>query len=247
VEGKSLTIKGDGFTYARVSDLLFGSTYRPGAAQEFPKNLDGTRWEFVARSVARGKSKTEGFHERHVPISPKVRKLLASGQRDRLAQLASRRVAIIGDLNALLRTAILVLLNNGTFPKKPTETLKAQAAKYVKHFEQGEDARFFEDLALEIEAGDDTQAAAALLAWQQALVERAESFLHRAFEAGPRSAMQRYHARSAALSLFHGVLRGAKSPIPDLADHWRRHAAERDLAQQLAQNTPNPEENHVSA
>ena len=147
----------------------------------------------------------------------------------------------------MLRTAILVLLNNGTFPKKPTETLKAQAAKYVKHFEQGEDARFFEDLALEIEAGDDTQAAAALLAWQQALVERAESFLHRAFEAGPRSAMQRYHARSAALSLFHGVLRGAKSPIPDLADHWRRHAAERDLAQQLAQNTPNPEENHVSA
>jgi CRISPR system Cascade subunit CasA len=54
------------------------------------------------------------------------------------------------------------------------------------------------------------------------LVERAAAVLHVAFEAGPRSAIQRYRAQAIALSRFHGTLRGDKSPLPELANHYRQ-------------------------
>ena len=65
-------------------------------------------------------------------------------------------------------------------------------------------------------------AQAARLHWSIGLVQRAEDLLRAAFEAGPRSAMQRYKARSAALNRFHGGLRGTKPVLPDLANHWRQ-------------------------
>lgn len=244
--GKALTITADGFGYKLLTELLYGGKYSPGAAQEIPLADGDARFELLTRGVTRGQGKTEGFHERRVPISPKVRRLVASGQRDRLAQLAGRRIQTIGDVRKLLWKSLSLLFANGEMKSDPPEGIKKQCAQFTQALEQGEDARFFDDLALEIEASDDAQAAVHL-AWEEALIERAESFLQRAFEAGPRSAMQRYHARAAAMSLFHGVLHSAKSPVPDLANHWRRQAAERDLARPVAQNNPNLEDNHVSA
>jgi CRISPR system Cascade subunit CasA len=66
-------------------------------------------------------------------------------------------------------------------------------------------------------------------------VERAEGVLKQAFDAGPRSTMQRYKARAAALSRFHGALRGAKPVLPDLAQHY---------AQQRRDAAPEPQGHH---
>ena len=62
------------------------------------------------------------------------------------------------------------------------------------------------------------------LQWLQGLVGRAAAVLQAAFDAGPRSAIQRYRAQAAALSRFHGALRGDKSPLPELAHYYRRQA-----------------------
>ena len=89
------------------------------------------------------------------------------------------------------------------------DSISDKAGRFARPFEQGEDARFFDDLALEAEA-EDAEAPALRVQWLLGLVERAEAVLAQAFEAGPRSAMQRYKARAAALSRFHGALRYAQ-------------------------------------
>lgn len=218
--GNSLSITGAGFTYKLVSDLLFGGSYSPGIAQVIPRGTDpNLRCELIARGIARGEGKTEGFHERRVPVSPKMRGLLASGQRDRLAQISQQRIAAIGGMRKLLWLALVTLFSNGQADGNDSEHNKA--SRFSQPFEQAEDARFFADLTEEVEADDP---AANRLNWLIGLAERAEALLRHAFEAGPRSGMQRYRAQAAALSRFHGSLRGPKSPLPDLAHHYRQQA-----------------------
>jgi CRISPR system Cascade subunit CasA len=220
--GKALTITGDGFHYKLVHELLFGGKFAPGVAQDMcASSVAGERIQLLARGVARGQGKTEGFHERRVPVSPKVRGLLASGQRDRLAQVSQQRIAAIGDVRKLLWLALATLFNNGQPASKDSDSVNNKARTFSQPFEQAEDTRFFTDLTEEIEADDPT---ANRLTWMIGLVERAETLLRHAFDAGPRSGMQRYRAQAAALSRFHGGLRGPKSPLPDLAHHYRQQA-----------------------
>ena len=66
--------------------------------------------------------------------------------------------------------------------------------------------------------------------WLLSMVERAESTLRAAFDSGPRSGEQRYRARAASLARFHGTLRGAKSPLPELRDHYREQKLQKEDA-----------------
>lgn len=55
-----------------------------------------------------------------------------------------------------------------------------------------------------------------------------------AFKTGPRNNEQRYRARAAALSRFHGTLRGEKSPLPDLANYYRKQKQQKETADDAA-------------
>ena len=81
-----------------------------------------------------------------------------------------------------------------------------------------------DDLNKEVDAPDP---AAQRLQWMLGLVERAETILKLAFVSGPRNGVQKYRAQSAALARFHGALRGEKSPLPDLAHHYRQQTNHR--------------------
>jgi CRISPR system Cascade subunit CasA len=217
-EGKALTLGARGFDYQLVAELLFGHKYAGGAAQTLGGVSPRDRLQIVACGIVRGQGKTEGFHERSVALSPKVRSLLGGGQRDQLARISTERIAAISELRKVLWGALTVLFNNGAVGKDLLDGVKAHATDFCRPFEQGEDSRFFADLTSEVEADD---AQAARLAWLVGLAERAESVLRDAFTAGPRSGIQRYRAQSAALSRFHGSLRSEKSPLPQLTQHLR--------------------------
>ena len=223
---KALTIGSGGFDYELVCELLFGikGTYHSGIAQDVAGVDQRERYVLLARGVARGKDKTAGFHERRVPISPKVRSLLAQRNKDRLALLAGQRIAAIGDVRKLLWFALTVLFNNGNAGATNSDSVKDKATNFSKPFEKAEDARFFDDLNDEVEAEDPQ---AQRLQWLQRLVVHAESVLERAFVVGPRNGIQRYRAQSVALSRFHGALRGDKSPLPELAHHYRQQAEQK--------------------
>lgn len=227
--GKALTITGKGFGYELLVDLMFRGAYEPGVAQSIVDSPNGAqRFELIARGIARGKGKTEGFHERRVPISPKVRSLLLSGQRDRLAKIASERIHAIAETRKLLWLSLVVLFDNGTSKGDASDPVKERAKIFSQPFEQIEDLRFFDDLNAEVDADNPE---VERLAWEVRLANSAEHLLRSAFVAGPQSAMRRYRAQSAALRRFHGGLRrsGGKSPppLPNLSEHFRSQSASR--------------------
>ena len=199
-EGKALTVSRAGFEYTLMNELLTGGRYTHGAAWR----LDGwpldASLQLVAQVAVRGQGKTEGYHERRVPISPRMRSRLAGPQRVAVAEMAKQRIAAIAAIRKLLWSALAMLFANGDG----------------------------DDLTLEAEA-EDADRHALRMEWMEGLVERAKRVLTQAFESGPRSAMQRYKARAAALSRFDGGWRNPKdTALKDLAHHYaqrRRHAA----------------------
>jgi CRISPR system Cascade subunit CasA len=223
--GKALTITSQGFHYRLASDLLFGSKYRRPPAQVLQEEDDAAGLAVLARSVTRGQGKTEGYHERRVPLSPKTSRLLRTGQIDIPAKLAEQRIAAIGELRKLLWSAMCILLSNGVV-KEASDSNKTRAGIYVRRFEAAEDARFFRDLFEEVDS-DESARSSVYDAWLLACAERAETVLKEAFVIAPRSGMQRYRAQAAALSRFRGGLRGPNSPLPVL----KRLYAERYIAE----------------
>jgi CRISPR system Cascade subunit CasA len=222
-EGKALTVSGAGFEYKLMTDLLTGGRFTQGAAWRLDGWPRDESLQLIAQAAVRGQGKTEGYHERRVPISPKLRSRLAGPQRVAVAEMAKQRIAAIAALRKLLWSALVILFANGDGDER-NDSISDKAGRFARPFEQGEDARFFDDLALEAEA-DEAERHALRMHWMEGLVERAERVLTQAFEAGPRSAMQRYKARAAALSRFHGGWRNPKEVVlKDLAHH---HAQQR--------------------
>jgi CRISPR system Cascade subunit CasA len=130
----------------------------------------------------------------------------------------------IADVKSLLETSLAALFNKGVRVKKNSPSVAKYSRLFAQPFEAAEDARFFDDLNEEIEAEDPTDQR---LQWMRCLAERGEFILKMAFDAGPRSGIQKYRAQSAALSRFHGGLRSDKSPLPDLANFYRQQTIKR--------------------
>lgn len=222
-DAKSLSLQGGGFDYKLICRILFSGEYIKSEIQTV-QSSDGEGLVLIAQGVARGNSKTEGYHERRVPISSKIKKLLMKASHDaKLRQIAAQHVDAIAGVRKLLWIALVVLFNNGK-SNDSSKSDESKATKFSEPFEKAEDARFFDDLNEEIDAADP---AAQRLQWMLGLVERAEAILKLAFFAGPRNGVQKYRAQSAALSRFHGALRGEKSPLPDLAHHYRQQTNQR--------------------
>jgi CRISPR system Cascade subunit CasA len=221
--GKALTITDSGFNYKLVSDLLFGGKYQPPAAYQLSKSTREPALVLIAQGLTRGQGKTEGYHERRVPISAKVRGMLVGNQKDQLERLSKQRISAISEVSKLLWFSLIVLFASGKANDK-SKGHKAKTKMFADPFERAEDARFFDDLNDELEA---TDPAAQHLQWLLALVARAEAVLKIAFDAGPRNGIQKYRAQSAALSRFHGGLRSAKPPLPALANFYREQKLQR--------------------
>jgi CRISPR system Cascade subunit CasA len=218
--GKALTIGADGFHYRLASELIFGSKFQSPIAQTFDTSDGTTGIAILVQGVTRGQGKTEGYHQRYIPISPSVRRAFQLKQTDRLAAVASERVHAIGTMrSSILRTALFTLFQSGKSTINfDLPSSKNQVESYLRAFEKNEDGRFFDDLNAEIEAEQPDQVR---LQWLIELAARAEHVLRHAFQAGPQSGERRYRARAAALSRFHGALRTDKH-VPTLADYLRQ-------------------------
>lgn len=224
-EGKALTVSAAGFDYRLMSELLSGDRFAHGAAWRFDGWPQEARLEIVAQVTVRGQGKTEGFHERRIPVSTKLRRLLAGPQRMTVAEMAKQRIAAIAAVRKLLWGSLCLLFANGDGGDR-NDSISDRANRFARPFEQHEDARFFVDLTAEVEA-EDGERSNQRVQWSLGLVDRAEAVLKEAFLAGPRSGMQRYKAQAAALSRFHAGLRGTKPVLPDLASHYAEQRAAR--------------------
>lgn len=238
---KIMAVPRQGFGYQLVTKLFIeAGHFEPAPAQALLHSNSAAPLELVCKGIAPdGNSKTSGYHERRVPISPKLRKKIAGDQRPLVAGQAKRRIEAISAMRGLLKDALYLLFENGlpqVQGKKKNPTSDDRASRFAQPFEQQEDARFFDDLNVQIEAESEEQEDAVYLAWLLGLAARAQAVLTNAFHAGPRSAMQRYKAQSAALSRFHAGLRGGKKPLfPELVAHY---AAQHESAHPTPCSTP---------
>ncbi|MBK5969328.1 MULTISPECIES: type I-E CRISPR-associated protein Cse1/CasA [Thiorhodovibrio] len=228
--GKALTITAKGFDYKLAAELLFGQQkYRPPVAQTLVESDGQQGLVILAQGVTRGQGKTEGYHERRIPLSPKVRRFLMKKQTDTLAKIAAERISDISKIRSVLWTALATLFENGASKEKFGDSAKDKANVFSKHFEQHEDSRFFDGV---LSLNDEVEAEypeEIRLHWYLDMAERAEAILVDAFQSGPRSGEQRYRARAAALRRLRGGLRNPKT-LPTLAHYYK--------AQQDSKETP---------
>ena len=230
-DNKGLSLSSFGFRYDRLSDLIFNyDTYRRPPAMHVGSHR-GERWRLVARGVAAGQGKTEGYHERTdiAFATATVRALGRKGEHDKLAEFAQEQLEEVADVIKALRFGIAVAAGGGRDANELTRAHRIHAGPYARRLDAEADASFFSALEDRYSASISSDAATAVpacrVSFARSLIRDAERLLDEAIETVPCPAIQRPRARARAVSAFWGRLRGPQSVFSDQPEIFRGREA----------------------
>jgi CRISPR system Cascade subunit CasA len=200
-KGTALTVSGSGFTYRLSQELIFGGDFEPGGTQVLQSG-DGEGSTFYAWALVRGQGKTEGLHERRLPLPGKVRVRLGSpAGRETLGALSKRRVEIAASVQKqVLRPALCALLQAGASRLDFTDD---RPHRWLDAFDQSVDRVFFDALWPDLDVSE----AEASRNWERLLLGLARAQLESAIAAAPIPAISRFRAVAAAERMFDGLKR----------------------------------------
>ncbi len=207
---KLFTVTHEGFSYRKMTELLFGTekrTYtRPRLARARKPERDHALTLYAA-ALARGQGKTEGFHVRAIPISEGASLYFRSDEsstENRLGIRARDRVARAGEVwGKALRPALIILLQKG--PEEPSWNKPSNGplvAPMQQQFDRLVDAIFFDQLWQSLDRTDDDAA----LEWGRTLSMIVRRLMIDAAEAAPRGEVRRIIARARAENLLDAQL-----------------------------------------
>jgi CRISPR system Cascade subunit CasA len=190
--GAALSVSKQGFHYAKVVELAFGGDWQHGGAYGAERADAG----LLMQALTRGQGKTEGLHERWLPIPPRARgrtadAALAATAVDRVKQAAEARKSV-------LRPAVLTLQQAA--PDKLKMDAKS-ADPWTMAFDRRVDEHFFERLWEDADLDPDTAQAT----WGRWLFEQCRALLAAAIDATPFSGPRRYRAIAAAEGVLYGA------------------------------------------
>ena len=174
----------------------------------------------VARGLAGGQGKTEGYHERtDINFAPAtVSALLKPSTRNKLAELAKAQLAEVSEVNRALRFAIAIAASGG----KPAEELgkgdRQHATPYSRRLDSAADARFFTDLQDRFQAPSADARASARTRFARAMISAGEALLGEAIESVPCPTIYRHRGRARAVQTFWAELRREASVFSDQRD-----------------------------
>jgi CRISPR system Cascade subunit CasA len=222
---KVLTVDAQGFGYQRMVQLMFRGEISASRVEPSPLQIvassDATEGlSLVARALTRGQGKTEGYHERRVRISNRVRRsFMRLEDAEPVAKAAQDRVMIAGQIQRrVLRPALLALFENGPetidFRKDGADR---RAQDFLAHFDQLVDRDFFPDLWEEFESDDVEARHEARGRWVRGLLKTAEGLLREANESASKAIQRRYRSWARAQTVFHGAARRNEHISPHLA------------------------------
>lgn len=204
-EGKAFSLDARGFSTRVLTRLLFspGNFRLPPALEP----LEGeTAMRLVARGVTRGQGKTEGFHERIIPLGREAIAALASAdERRQLGDIADRQQKELEVIARALRLACAVVAANGGEPSRDDYDA---AEPYTRRLEHQFEAGFFAALQDRLRDGD-----AAKASFLRRLLEATTTLLDEAANAIPCASIHRYRARTRAYRAFHGTLWHPRSEL----------------------------------
>lgn len=203
-ETKALTIDARGFSYRRMSDIVFRRGFTPAPLQEVsPRDDRDGAATLVARALARGQGKTEGLHERRIVATRKIVRMLADGRTGENEIPARRRIEQAGLVRKALRFGLMMLFQNGPTDFRPTDPNSAKRADpFLDRFEAEIDRDFFEALFAEVEAEGDAAKRETCAVWLDDLRSRALALLRAADAGSPSSSIRCYRALVRAESAF---------------------------------------------
>ncbi len=200
-DAAALTLGGTGFTYAKLSQLLFEDEWiRPPALR--PRAEDGATPIAVARALVRGQGKTEGLHERIVLVPEAARGFFASPEgRARLGTLARARIAASTSLRLrILKPAICAFLQGGRDELRLDDD---RANSFLAAVDRRIDAEFFPRLFEDVNVDPDEQSRR----FDTWLVALGRETLRAATDGLPTASARRERAIAAAESRFFGAAR----------------------------------------
>ena len=208
-----LTLAAGGFTYKRVTEYLteWGPPLLLRPTQSEQNSPD--TMQLVARAMVRGQGKTEGYHERLIPLRHKTVQLFGrAGGTQELGDIARERIEQVGIVQRILSHAIQVFAARGDADKISPEH-RALARPWLNKLDEIVDRTFFEDLQTELEADDNDERQSIRNQWmltsnKDGVVDHARNILHDAEGSLPCPALYRYRARVNAEGLFEGRIRG---------------------------------------
>lgn len=143
----ALTVGASGFDYRLIQRLLFrpGDSTKPLALKPLPGE-SGANAEIHLAALVRGQGKTEGFHERVIPLPASVKFHFAEepdeDDETSLAELSAVMVSLAGGVRKVLRQAVIVYLHG---PESPNFK-KADANPVAARFDRQVDDQFFKHL-----------------------------------------------------------------------------------------------------
>lgn len=207
-DGKALSISPVTFRYDRLAKLVLDRRafeHSPAMAVDV---AGGGSWRLVARGVASGQGKTEGYHERSdIVLRPAVtRALMSSGTaRVRLEDLSGDQIGEIDAVAKALRFAIAIAASGGKDASELDASDREKAYPYLRRFDATVDSHFFSALQQRFVASEDDRPAVRR-EFGRLLIDRANALLGEAVESVPCAGMNRYRARARATSAFWGTL-----------------------------------------
>jgi CRISPR system Cascade subunit CasA len=198
----SLTVSGNGFDYRLAQRILCElELKRPLSMKELPGE-HGDDSEIHMAVLVRGQGKTEGLHERVIPLPGSVAAYLSFDEEEpdsTLADLSQEMVEFAGEARKVLRQAVLVYLQG---PENPNFK-KPDANPTIDGYDRRIDEEFFNHLFETPNIGSDE----VIHRWQMFLrdeaLRRARDVWHRTL---PPSA-RREKARVASEAVLFGGLR----------------------------------------
>ena len=228
-DGKALSLSPATLRYDRLADLIFRETpFKHPPAMKVDSVGEG-RWRLVARGVAGGQGKTEGYYERtDVAFKPRtVRALFHREQRNELAEIAKKQMIEIGEVNQALRFGVATTASGGKAADKLTKADRKHADPYSRRLDAFADARFFADLEARFLAVDKAEAATCRARFARAMIDAAKRLLEEAVDTVSCTSIHRHRARARGASTFWGRLRRPGSVFsnqPEIFDFDRKEA-----------------------
>ncbi len=215
-ESKALSLSSVGFPYKRLVELLFkNETYNKPPSMRVEGGAND-KWQLVARGIAGGQGKTEGYHERtDIAFANKTASVFRTAESNRLAEIAQEQIEEISEMTDALRFGIAIAASGGKEPSDLTKSDRAHATSFARRLEVVADTEFFAMLQDRFLAEDDTAAARHRAVFARLLINAARKLLNEAIDSVPCASIRRHRARARATSAFEGKVRGEKSIFSD--------------------------------
>ncbi len=213
-EGKSLNLGRVGFTYKKTVEYLSPGDWQiPPLCK--PTSSERGDMTLVARGMARGRGKTEGYHERSIPLKEKTVGALGRPAREEdFGEIARSRVEDVARVQGILRHAVSVFAAGGK-TEGVGKSIRDLADPWANKLDEIVDVEFFDALQDEFAEDHPDDRKRVRNDWQRGIIESARRILRHAQDSLPCPMIQFYSARVRSDSVFEGRIR-RRNGFPNL-------------------------------